>query len=66
MKKKELGTKEAKLCCCPYVSIEVLTVVAVNVLECIEPRLGSALKRTVQETSRLALSHLCPFVLVYR
>lgn len=36
--KKEQGTKEAKLCCCPYVSIEVLTVVAVNVLECIELR----------------------------
>lgn len=42
--KKVQGAKGAKLCCCPNVSIEVVTVVAVNVLECIEPRLGSALK----------------------
>lgn len=44
LKKKVQGAKGAKLCCCPNVSIEVVTVVAVNVLECIEPRLGSALK----------------------
>lgn len=44
MKKEEQGEKEAKLCCCPLPSSKVLThtLVAVNVLECIEPKLGSA------------------------